>query len=166
MLNENTFSTQPNLEDWSRALSSFHEMNSLNSIHPIFQLHAILQELSNEMSVQRDAILNTIIEDTPKKQGLEYQDAQGDLRISLGTVSGGPTAALKLASMSARNPVRAACSAAVQSAHERRQALRIQELSHLSPFFKYSLHPASKSVQELKATSPNVCCRRSSPRQP
>ena len=54
----------------------------------IFQLHAILQELSNEMSVQRETILNTIIEDTPKKQGLEYQDAQGDLRISLGTISG------------------------------------------------------------------------------
>ena len=71
-----------------KVLSSFHEMSSLDNIHPIFQLHAILQELTNEMSVQRDAILNTIIENTPKNQGLDYQDAQGDLRISLGTVSG------------------------------------------------------------------------------
>ena len=88
ILDKNTFSTQPNAEDWSKALSSFHEMGALDNVHPIFNLHAILQELVNEISVQRNVILNTIKEDTPKKQGLDYRDAQGDLRIALGTVSG------------------------------------------------------------------------------
>ena len=88
ILNESTFSTQPTLEDWSRTLSSFHEINSLNDIHPIFRIHTILQALTNEILVQRDAILNTMLQAIPRKRGLMYQDAQGDLRISLGTVSG------------------------------------------------------------------------------